>query len=583
MDKNKTKIQKVIKSKLDNKFPTLKKIRMENHHKSHSRTPKTIDLSYEDSLENDTPNKKSKLIINHNKSSIPECKSFRKFSNIKNDIFKRRINSLQKNYHSNTNTSSEKKISERLILKQQLKKAQEKINILEQERDKLNKVAFEKKNNNILINQIQSLKNKVESLEIDNKQKLYNQKQKNNIQIISNKNNNNKINDINIKEKIYLFIKILKNYGKKLNSLLPLCSINTDAFDELKQTIEQYNNVINSEKIKQIFFFNSEQKDLDSNIIFTLSEFEPKTFDLYSKFQCQIEELQKNNEYLNKKVTNYEKVSSIINYNEMENLKTSIKKLQNEKDKLENNINIIQKLNKELNNNLTQLKEIEEKYYSQQNTIKKLNEQIENLNSELSFKETTINYLENLVQNMNNSYQFKTKDNLTNIEDNNYNTYDTLNSKKYLINPYGTTANRYETSSFYSLKKDSISSNNTIKNNKVNNIEVIKPNNFSECDYIQKLNISSPSNKNLKTNDLTNDNQNENYYQYSSNKFNNNDVNEFVIEEDDRISTKNFGKKQDINNNDNNNHKNENLQTEIDQLDLEIDSLKTKLKSMITK
>ena len=58
MDKNKTKIQKVIKSKLDNKFPTLKKIRMENHHKSHSRTPKTIDLSYEDSLENDTPKKK---------------------------------------------------------------------------------------------------------------------------------------------------------------------------------------------------------------------------------------------------------------------------------------------------------------------------------------------------------------------------------------------------------------------------------------------------------------------------------------------------------------------------------------------
>ena len=579
MDKNKTKIQKVIKRKLDNKFPTLKKIRMENHHKSHSRTPKTIDLSYEDSLENDTPNKKIKL-ISHNQSSIPECKSFRKFSNIKNEMFKRRMNSLQKNYHSNTNTSSEKKISERLILKQQLKKAQEKINILEQERDKLNKVALDKKNNNILISQIESLKNKVESLEIDNKQKLNTQKQKNNIQIISNKNNNNKTNDINIKEKIYLFIKILKNYGKKLNSLLPLCSINEDAFDELKQTIEQYNNVVNSEKIKQIFFFNSEQKDLDSNIIFTLSEFEPKTFDLYSKFQCQIEDLQKNNEYLNKKVTNYEKVSSIINYNEMENLKTTIKKLQNEKDKLENNMNILQNLNKELNNNLTQLKEIEEKYYSQQNFIKKLNEQIENLNSELSFKETTINYLENLVQNMNNSYQFKTKDNLNNNDDNNYNTYDTLNSKKYLINPYGTTANRYETSSFYSLKKDSISSNNTIKNNKVNNIEVIKPNSFSECDYIQKLNISSPSNKNLKTNDLTNDNQNENYYQYSSNKFNNNDINEFVIEEDDRISTKNFGRKQEINNNDN---KNENLQTEIEQLDLEIDSLKTKLKSMITK
>ena len=582
MDKNKTKIQKVIKSKLDNKFPTLKKIRMENHHKSHSRTPKTIDLSYEDSLENDTPNKKIKL-ISHNQSSIPECKSFRKFSNIKNEMFKRRMNSLQKHYHSNTNTSSEKKISERLILKQQLKKAQEKINILEQERDKLNKFALDKKNNNILISQIESLKNKVESLEIDNKQKLNTQKQKNNIQIISNKNNNNnKSSDINIKEKIYLFIKILKNYGKKLNSLLPLCSINEDAFDELKQTIEQYNNVVNSEKIKQIFFFNSEQKDLDSNIIFTLSEFEPKTFDLYSKFQCQIENLQKNNDYLNKKVTNYEKVSSIINYNEMENLKATIKKVQNEKEKLENSLNMLQNLNKELNNNLAQLKEIEEKYYSQQNIIKKLNEQIENLNSELSFKETTINYLENLVQNMNNSYQFKTKDNLNNNDDNNYNTYDTLNSKKYLINPYGTTANRYETSSFYSLKKDSISSNNTIKNNKVNNIEVIKPNNFSECDYIQKLNISSPSNKNLKTNDLTNDNQNENenYYQYNSNKFSNNEVNEFVIEEDDRISTKNFGRKQEINNNDN---KNENLQTEIEQLDLEIDSLKTKLKSMITK
>ena len=566
MEKNK-RIQKVIKCKLDNRFPTLRKIRLENHHKSLSRTPKTIDISYEDSLENISTNKKNS-IFKQNKSSIPESKSYRKYTNLKNDFIKKRISSLQKNYNSNTNNvSCENKINEKLILKEQLKKAHNKISLLEQERDKLNKVILDKNNSNLLIQQIQTLKNKINNLEIHNKQKINNQKEKINKNSLSTNLTNT--NDINMKEKIYLFLKILKNYGKKFNSLLPLCTINLDVFDELKGTIEQYNNVVNSEKIKQIFSFNLESKDINSNIIFTLSEFEPNNFDLYSKFQFQIEDLKKNNDILNKKISNYEKLSNVINYNEVENLKIKIKKIQIEKEKLENNIEIIQNLNKELNNNLTQLKEIEEKYYSQQNMIKKLNEQVENLLNQLKLKESTIKYLENLVQNVNSSFQNN------NNEDNNYNTYDTLNSKKYLINPYGTTANRYDSSSLYSsLKKESFSSN---KNNNIDN-----KTNISEFDYIQKLDISSPSNRkidNLNTGAYTQESKKNNYS--SNNKYNNNDINEFFNHEDeDRISTKNFGKKQEKNNDCNNN---ENLQTEIDQLDLEIDSLKTKLKSMVTK
>ena len=41
MEKNK-RIQKVIKCKLDNRFPTLRKIRLENHHKSLSKILKHV-------------------------------------------------------------------------------------------------------------------------------------------------------------------------------------------------------------------------------------------------------------------------------------------------------------------------------------------------------------------------------------------------------------------------------------------------------------------------------------------------------------------------------------------------------------
>ncbi len=109
-----------------------------------------------------------------------------------------------------------------------------------------------------------------------------------------------------------------------------------------------------------------------------LSEFEPQSFDLFSKYQNQIKNLENENEILKKKISDYE---NKFNNNEIEKLKIKIKKIQIEKEKIDENYSVLQKQNKDLNLQISNLKKNEKKYLNIEETINILNNQILNLNN----------------------------------------------------------------------------------------------------------------------------------------------------------------------------------------------------------
>ena len=63
-----------------------------------------------------------------------------------------------------------------------------------------------------------------------------------------------------IYDKLLLLLNLCRKYAKKFNKLYPLCElefskydINLDVFEELKNTIIQYNTMIFSDKITNLF------------------------------------------------------------------------------------------------------------------------------------------------------------------------------------------------------------------------------------------------------------------------------------------------------------------------------------------
>ena len=503
----------------------------------------------------------------------------KKYKRTKSDMNDKR-NNYEINYDNN-DIIEDLKISERLILQQQLQSAQAKIYLLEQEKDRISKTIDGNNNNNILFQQNQNLKTKIDNLENDNNEKVKNKDIKENKtfnNFINEKENKNNI--YHISDKIYLLLKILRKYAKKFNTLISLCENNEEVFEELKLTIEQYNNVVFNEKLQKIFNF-SEKKENDINeVIFALSEFEPQSFDLYSKYQNQIKELQNKNELLIKKISDYEKNLNNLksNNNDLQNLKLKNQKIQIEKNKIEENFNIIQQLNKDLNIKISSLKDIENKYISQENIIKQLNNKIQNLNNEINYKENTIHYLESLLQKCNLQQN-----------NNNYNIIESLNSNKF-INSFGDNSqNKLEINNYdNNLINQNINNSNQIykslSNKEDNNIE---NQNLINSDFNNnEINFNSDINDNLikkrelnkedkkeKLNDINKyleENINDNYL--------NNDLNEIVVTKEDN---KNLNSNS-INNEIEDDKKHENLQTEIEQLDQEIYNLKNKLKLMIS-
>ena len=369
--------------------------------------------------------------------------------------------------------------------------------------------------------------------------------------ITHNTISNNSNMDNYIYDKLLLLLNLCRKYAKKFNKLYPLCeleftkyniNINTEIFEELKNTIVQYNTMIFSEKISNLFKIkNNENINNDyENVLnpLDISKFEPTSI----------------------AINTVDKYKSCI-----KKLKEENKEYSNMKKKMEE----IMEENMELKKKIEQFNLIENKYNYQNNIIENLKFQVETLNNSIKFKESKINSLQNIIEknrtNQNlfdsNSISEKTinnnkkKDNNKNIIFNekdinnefqlmkgnkNINRYDNNNIiSKITISSYNENLNSNNTNSNFFINKNSLeeinNANNIIKDNNINNIEN------------ENVNIKTPSDKKIK--------KNENVYCFDNN----------------------------INNCFEKNKEKNALNDEIEQLDQEIINLKSKLTQIIKK
>ena len=166
-----------------------------------------------------------------------------------------------------------------------------------------------------------------------------------------------------IYDKLLLLLNLCRKYAKKFNKLYPLCeleftkyniNINTEIFEELKNTIVQYNTMIFSEKISNLFKIkNNDTINNDyENILnpLDISKFEPTsiTINAVDKYKSCIKKLkEENKEYYNMK----KKMEEVI------------------------------KENMELKNKLEEFNLKETKYDYQNNVTENLKFQVETLNN----------------------------------------------------------------------------------------------------------------------------------------------------------------------------------------------------------
>ena len=353
-----------------------------------------------------------------------------------------------------------------------------------------------------------------------------------------------------IYDKFLLLLNLCRKYAKKFNKLYSLCElelskydINPEIFEDLKNTISQYNTMIFSDKITNLFKIkNNENLNNDyENILnpLDISNFEPKS----------------------------------IAINMVDKYKSLIKKLKEENKEYQKKYEETTKENDELKKKIEEFIIKENKYNYQINVIENLKCQVETLNNSIKFKESQINNLQNIIkknkanQNLfcsnSNSEQnlklikeksksqisdnvmFNNRDDINdfnlikNIKD--INRYDNNNNiiSKITISSYNENLNSNNNSNIFTNKnslENTTNLNNIIKNNNINNIEN------------ENVNIKTPSNKkNIKS---------QNNFSY----------------EQENIDTSLKNKKE----------KNI-LNDEIEQLDQEIINLKSKLTQIIKK
>ena len=307
-----------------------------------------------------------------------------------------------------------------------------------------------------------------------------------------------------IYDKLLLLLNLCRKYAKKFNKLYPLCeleftkyniNINTEIFEELKNTIVQYNTMIFSEKISNLFKIkNNDTINNDyENILnpLDISKFEPTsiTINAVDKYKSCIKKLkEENKEYYNMK----KKMEEVI------------------------------KENMELKNKLEEFNLKENKYNYQNNVIENLKFQVETLNNSIKFKESKISDLQNIIeknrtnQNLFNSNSISEKNiNINQDKNNNKNLifnnkdinndfqivkgnkniirYDNNNIiSKITISSYNENLNSNNTNSNIFTNKNSLeeinSTNDIIKDN-INNIEN------------ENVNIKTPSEKKIKKNE----------------------------------------------------------------------------------
>ena len=355
----------------------------------------------------------------------------------------------------------------------------------------------------------------------------------------------------NINEKVCLLLKLFKKYAKKFNELLPLCelsltnktAISLDVLNELKETVEQYSNAINNEKLIKIFNFENENINNKEDKI-DFSDLEPQSINILGKYELEIKKLQKENENLMQKVLLFDKKEK----DESSLLKTKLKKIQIEKDELEDKISELHKKNKELTLKYDTLKENQKKVKNQEEIIEQLNKQIETLEIDLKYKDKTISYMESLLQKIN------IQQNGENITNNSINKV----SNSFSVQKKFDNSNRYDINENENYncnyKSNDIYNNPNYESKVISGSKVLFEHEQKEK---EALNIQEKENKNNINN--------------IEEEFNEDGM--FQSQETNEINSKNNKEAT----------QSATLQNEIDVLDKEINSLKSKLKMMIEK
>ena len=353
-----------------------------------------------------------------------------------------------------------------------------------------------------------------------------------------------------IYDKLLLLLNLCRKYAKKFNKLYPLCeleftkyniNINTEIFEELKNTIVQYNTMIFSEKISNLFKIkNNDTINNDyENILnpLDISKFEPTsiTINAVDKYKSCIKKLkEENKEYYNMK----KKMEEVI------------------------------KENMELKNKLEEFNLKENKYNYQNNVIENLKFQVETLNNSIKFKESKISDLQNIIeknrtnQNLFNSNSISEKN--ININQDKNNSKNLIFNKKDINNDFqivkgNKNINRYDNNNIISKitissYNENLNSNNTNSNiftnknslEEINSTNDIIKDNINNIE-IENVNIKTPSEKKIK--------KNENVYCEQNN------INNCYMNKKEKNA----------------------LNDEIEQLDQEIINLKSKLTQIIKK
>ena len=502
----------------------------------------------------------------------------------------------EKKYYSSNNKNN--KISEKKYL---ITKNQKQKTFIPLVRNKNNNVKTKnnifniEKNRNKVFNRYNSnnniYKNKNNNLELDKLKKEINELRIENKKLKSNTITNNNHSNIEtiINDKFLLLLNLCRKYAKKFQTLYPLCEDffthndihNTEIIQELKSTIIQYNNMIFSDKITNLFKI---KNNIDTiyeyeNTLSPLdiSEFEPKLseFNITDKYKSLINDLKKENNEIKNKLMKYEEQINNSNYKKGKYILNK----KNIDDIIDENNNLKKKIN--------ELIERENKYLHQNTIIDNLKCQIETLNNSIKYKENTINCLQNTIEkakinpnlyisdSIKSSIQKdsnKTNNNLNIEEQKNKSHYTYLNeqneNKKNKIN-------RYENNNI--ISKITISTYDPNLNSNYNNSNIYNSNFVEES----KNNINNDSKDiiyKLKEN-LKNKNNTENDDMNIMTQYKKEDKNRNInISSEDTFQV--FSKKSQ---NEKNKKEQIILKNEIEQLDQEIISLKSKLKHIIKK
>ena len=400
-------------------------------------------------------------------------------------------------------------------------------------------------NNNIFNNcEFEKLKKEIFYL------KQENEKLKSNTITHNTLSNNQNIGNF-IYDKFLLLLNLCRKYAKKFNKLYPICEleltkyeINQEIFEDLKNTIYQYNSMIFSDKITNLFKIkNNENANNEyENILnpLDISNFEPKS----------------------------------ISINVAEKYKSIIKKLKEENKEYNKKMEELLKENNELKKEIEKYVIKENKYDYQNNIIENLKCQVETLNNSIKFKESKINNLQNIIEkNRTNQKLFNSN---SNSEQNLKNKLD-KNNVQMANNNQNIIFNKQDINNDFQIIKECKNINRYDNNNIISKITIssynenLNSNNTNSNIFINKNSLEEINNTNdaLKNNINNSENENVNIKTPRNKKIKKKE-NTYFCEEKVDSCFKNKKEKNELND-------------EIEQLDQEIINLKSKLTQIIKK